>query len=78
MDGTAVLDAVRPEFVADVASVAMEQIREVVERMNAAGQWEPGGPEVLVVLDAGYDVSRIVHLPAGLSVEILGGFVRIG
>ncbi|MFB7956952.1 MULTISPECIES: hypothetical protein [unclassified Streptomyces] len=58
--------------------MTMEQIREVVERMDAAGQREPGGPEVLAVLDAGYDVSRIVHLPAGLTVEILGGSVRIG
>ncbi|MFE7620292.1 hypothetical protein [Streptomyces sp. NPDC057496] len=46
--------------------------------MDAVGQWELGGLEVLAVLDAGYDVLRIVHLSAGLSVEILGGFVRIG
>ncbi|MER5217797.1 hypothetical protein ABT063_46665 [Streptomyces sp. NPDC002838] len=34
------------------------QIRQVVERLVAAGQWKPGDPAVpavLVVLDAGYD-----------------------
>ncbi|MFI6937433.1 hypothetical protein [Streptomyces sp. NPDC050287] len=31
------------------------QLRELVERLVAAGQWKPGDPEVLVVLDAGYD-----------------------
>ncbi|MFF9572929.1 NF041680 family putative transposase, partial [Streptomyces sp. NPDC014685] len=69
---TAVLDAVRLEPGAAVAAVTTEQIREVVERLVAAGQWKPGDPEVLVVLDAGYDAPRIAHLPAGLPVEILG------
>ncbi|WP_373317118.1 NF041680 family putative transposase [Streptomyces sulfonofaciens] len=69
---TAVLDAIRLEPGADVAAVTTEQIREVVERLVAAGQWQPGDPEVLVVLDAGYDAPRIAHLLAGLPVEILG------
>ncbi len=69
---TAVLDAVRLEPGADVATVTMEQIREVVERLVATGQWKPGDPEVLVVLDAGYDAPRIAHLLDGLPVQILG------
>lgn len=69
---TAVLDAVRLEPGADVAAVTTVQIREVVERLVAAGQWQEGDPEVLVVLDAGYDAPRIAHLLAGLPVEILG------
>ncbi|MFB6716851.1 NF041680 family putative transposase [Streptomyces sp. NPDC056237] len=69
---TAVLDAVRLEPGADVAAVTALQIREVVERLVAAGQWKPGDPEILVVLDAGYDAPRIAHLLAGLPVEILG------
>lgn len=52
---TAVLDAVRLEPGADVAAVTAVQIREVVERLVTAGQWQAGDPEVLVVLDAGYD-----------------------
>ncbi len=59
---TAVLDAVRLEPGADVAAVTTVQIREVVERLVAAGQWRPGDPRVLVVLDAGYDAPRIAHL----------------
>uniref|UniRef100_UPI0004C83E77 transposase n=1 Tax=Streptomyces sp. NRRL F-2664 TaxID=1463842 RepID=UPI0004C83E77 len=65
-------DAVRLQPGADVAAVTTVQIREVVERLTAAGQWRPGDPEVLVVLDAGYDAPRIAHLLAGLPVEILG------
>ncbi|GAA1341422.1 hypothetical protein GCM10009647_085080 [Streptomyces sanglieri] len=69
---TVVLDAVRLEPGADVAAVTAVQIREVVERLVTAHQWQPGDPEILVVLDAGYDAPRIAHLLAGLPVEILG------
>ncbi len=69
---TAVLDAVRLEPGADVAAVTTVQLREVVERLVAVGQWKPGAPEVLVVLDAGYDAPRIAHLLGDLPVEILG------
>jgi hypothetical protein len=69
---TAVLDAVRLEPGADVAAVTTVQIRELVERLVAAGQWKLGDPEVLVVLDAGYDAPRIAHLLNDLPVEILG------
>lgn len=69
---TAVLDAVRLEPGADVAAVTAVQLREVVEQLVAAGQWQPGDPEVLVVLDAGYDAPRIAHLLGDLPVEVLG------
>ncbi|MCQ8832111.1 transposase, partial [Streptomyces malaysiensis] len=69
---TAVLDAVRLEPGADVAAVTTVQIREVVERLVAAGQWGDGDPEILVVLDAGYDAPRIAHLLGDLPVQILG------
>lgn len=69
---TAVLDAVRLESGADVAAVTTVQIRELVERLIAAEQWKPGDPEILVVLDAGYDAPRIAHLLHDLPVEILG------
>lgn len=69
---TAVLDAVRLVPDADVAAVTTEQIRQVVERLIAAGQWQTGDPDILVVLDAGYDAPRIAFLLAGLPVEILG------
>jgi hypothetical protein len=69
---TALLDAVRLLPGADVAAVTTDQIRGVVERLITAGQWQPGDPEILVVLDAGYDAPRIAHLLAGLPVEVLG------
>jgi hypothetical protein len=69
---TAVLDAVRLEPGADVAAVTTAQIRQVVSRLIAAGQWREGDPGILVVLDAGYDAPRIAHLLADLPVEILG------
>ncbi|MFD9727369.1 transposase [Streptomyces sp. NPDC059072] len=46
--------------------------------MSSVASWTPasggaeGDPNVLVVLDAGYDAPRIAHLLAGLPVEVLG------
>lgn len=72
MSWTAVLDAVRLEPGTAVTAVTSVQVREVVERLVAAGQWRPGAPEVLVVLDAGYDAPCIAHLLVGLPVEMVG------
>lgn len=69
---TAFLDAVRLASGADLAAVTADQVREVVERLVAAGQWTEGDPEILVVLDAGYDAPRIAYLLSGLPVEVLG------
>ena len=48
------------------------QVREVVERLIAARQWASGDPDVLIVFDAGYDVTRLAFLLADLPVEVLG------
>lgn len=69
---TAVLDAIRLEPGADLAAVTTAQLREVVERLVAAGQWQEGDPEILVVLDSGYDAPRIAHLLADMPVQFLG------
>jgi hypothetical protein len=69
---TALPDAVRLQPGADVVAVTGVQICEVVQRLIVAGQWRPGDPSVLVVLDAGYDAPRIAHLLADLPVEVLG------
>jgi hypothetical protein len=69
---TALLDAIRLQPGADVAAVTTAQIRDVVERLIAAGQWRNGDPEILVVLDAGYDAPRIAYLLGDLPVQILG------
>jgi hypothetical protein len=69
---TAVLDAVQLSPGVDVTAVTACQIREVVQRLIAAGQWCEGDPEILIVLDAGYDAPRIAYLLADLPVQILG------
>ena len=71
------LDAVRLRPGDDDLLVAAAQLREVVTRLAAAGHWRPGDPPVLVAMDAGYNVSRLAWLLAGLPV-ILIARVRSG
>ncbi|MCX4706913.1 hypothetical protein OHB06_51175 [Streptomyces sp. NBC_01604] len=40
------------------------KIRQVVERLVTVGQWKPGDPEVLVVLDAGSTAPRATVRPS--------------
>lgn len=68
----AVLDALRLPPGADITAVTAAQIREVVQRVITAGQQTKHDPDILVVLDAGYDAPRIAYLLADLPVEILG------
>ena len=68
---TAVLDAVRLDPCADATEVTATQIRELVGRLREAGQHHDGDPDILVVLDAGYDVCRLAFLLADLPVELL-------
>jgi hypothetical protein len=69
---TAVLDAVRLGPPDDVTEVTAGQIRQVVARLAEAGHWREGDPHILVVFDAGYDLSRLAFLLAGLPVQVLG------
>jgi len=69
---TALLDVVRLGPCDDETTVTATQVRDVVERLCAAGQWEEGDLPVLVVFDAGYDVTRPAFLLADLPVELLG------
>lgn len=69
---TAVLDAVRLGPDDDETEVTAGQVREVVGRLQAAGQWTDGDRSILVVCDAGYDVTRLAYLLADLPVELLG------
>lgn len=69
---TAVLDAVRLGPDDDETAVTARQVREVIARLTAAGHWGAGDPAILVVFDAGYDVTRIAWLLADLPVELLG------
>ena len=69
---TAVLDAVRLGPDDDEAEVTAGQVRDVVARLIAAGHWREGDPAILVIFDAGYDVTRLAWLLADLPVELLG------
>ena len=69
---TAVLDAVRLGPDDDVAEVTAAQVRGVVGRLINAGHWHEGDPAILVVFDAGYDVTRLAYLLADLPAELLG------
>ena len=48
------------------------QVREVAERIIAAGHWRDGDPDILVVFDAGHDLTRLAWLLRDLPVEVLG------
>jgi hypothetical protein len=69
---TAVLDAVRLGPDDDETEVTAAQVREVVTRLTEARHWSEGDPGILVVFDAGYDVTRLAYLLADLPVELLG------
>lgn len=69
---TAMLDVVRLCPWDDAIAVTESHVREVFQRLYVAGQWRIGDPPVLVVVDAGYDVTRLAFLLADLPVELLG------
>jgi hypothetical protein len=69
---TAVLDAVRLGPDDDETEVTAAQVRDVISRLVAAGHWREGDPAILVVFDAGYDVTRLAYLLADLPAELLG------
>jgi hypothetical protein len=68
---TAVLDAVRLGPGDEVTEVTAAQVRDVVARLAEAGHWREGDPDILIVFDAGYDITRLAFLLAGLPVELL-------
>ena len=69
---TAVLDAVRLGPADDETEVTAAQLRSVIDRLVQAGQWRPGDPDILIVFDAGYDVTRLAWLLKDLPVELAG------
>jgi hypothetical protein len=69
---TAVLDAVRLGPDDDVAEVTAAQVRDVITRLIGAGHWQAGDPAILVIFDAGYDVTRFSFLLRDLPVQLLG------
>ncbi|MBB4928149.1 hypothetical protein FHR34_007244 [Kitasatospora kifunensis] len=68
---TAPLDAVRLAPGDDAAAVTARQLRDLIQRLISAGQWQAGDPDLLVVADAGYDAPRLAFLLKDLPVQIL-------
>jgi hypothetical protein len=66
------LDAVRLGPADDATAVTAAQVRDVTELIIAAGHWKDGDPDILVVFDSGYDLTRLAWLLAGLPVEVAG------
>ena len=66
------MDAVRLGPDDDETAVTAAQVREVITRLIEAGHWREGDPAILVVFDAGYDVTRLAYLLADLPAELLG------
>lgn len=69
---TGLLDVQRLHPDDDVTAVTAAQLRALTARLLAAGQHRPGDEDVLVVLDAGYDVARLAVLLSDLPVQLLG------
>jgi hypothetical protein len=69
---TAMLDAVRLGPADDATAVTADQLRAVIDRLITAGHWQPGDPDIVVVADAGYDITRLAHVMADLPVELVG------
>lgn len=69
---TAPLDALRLAPGDDAATATARQMRELVERLITAGQWKDADLDILIVVDAGYDVPRLAFLLKDLPVQVLG------
>jgi hypothetical protein len=69
---TAVLDAARLGPTDDETAVTADQLRDVVERLRQAGQWQPGDPDIVIVMDSGYDVTRLAFVLGDLPVVVTG------
>ncbi|MFD7015775.1 NF041680 family putative transposase [Streptomyces sp. NPDC059928] len=68
---TAPLDALRLTPGDDAATVTARQMRDLLRRLIAGGQWHTGDPDVLIVADAGYDAPRLAFLLNDLPVQVL-------
>ncbi|WSG86626.1 transposase (plasmid) [Streptomyces sp. NBC_01727] len=65
---TAILDAVRLGPADDATVVTAAQLRGVVDRLITAGQWQAGEPGIMIISDAGYDVTRLAWVLRDLPV----------
>jgi DDE superfamily endonuclease len=66
------LDAVRLGPADDATEVTAAQLRDVAQRLIETGHWRRGDPDILVVFDSGYDLTRLAWLLRDLPVEVAG------
>jgi hypothetical protein len=52
--------------------VTADQLRAVINRLITAGHWQPGDSDIVIVADAGYDITRLAHVLADMPVELVG------
>ncbi|WP_369359951.1 transposase [Streptomyces sp. cg2] len=71
---TVMLDVVRLRP-CDDEIVTAGQVREVAQRLPAAGQRHTGDLPVLIVVDAGYDVTRLAFSPPTHQLNCWAGYV---
>lgn len=69
---TVPLDVVRLRTGDDATVVTATQLRAVVGELTRVGHYRPGDLGVIVVMDAGYDVVRLMWLLADLPVTLIG------
>ncbi|ROV68962.1 transposase [Streptomyces globisporus] len=65
------LDASRLAPGGDTAAVIARQLRGLIEQLTTTAQWQAGGPDVLVIADAGYDAPCLAYLLRDLPVQVL-------
>lgn len=68
---TALLDVVRLHPDEDATAVTAAQLRAVFENLTRAGHHRASDPDILVVMDAGYDVARLAFLLDDLPVTLV-------
>src|SRR6266849_6224532 len=69
---TRLLDAIRIGPDDDLAAVTAGQVRGVVHRLIAAGHWQGGDPDILVIFDAGYEPARLAWMLSDVPVQVIG------
>jgi hypothetical protein len=69
---TSILDVVRLGPEDDATAVTATQLRAVAEQLISAGQWTPGDPDITIVMDAGYDVTRLAWVLRDLPIGLVG------
>lgn len=68
---TALLDAVRLHADDDATDMTATQLRRVITTLISAGHHRTGDPDILVVMDAGFDVVRLAWLLDDLPVTLI-------